>query len=261
MYPQISVITPSFNQSAFIQRTIDSVLEQNYPNIQYIVIDGKSSDGTIEILESYGKQFEWISEEDNGQSHALNKGLKMTTGEIIAFINSDDYYEPGAFLKVANYFEQNPQAYWLTGRCRTVDEQGIEIRKAITAYKNFWLNFCSYRVLQVLNYISQPATFWRREVIDLVPEFDEELSYAMDYDFWLRVGQEFDLHVIPEYLANFRIHSTSKAGASASAQFDSGLLIARRYIRQKPFEWLHRAHNSMIVGVYRLLMAANLKRD
>jgi len=255
--PRITIITPSYNQGNFIEQTINSVLSQNYPDLEYIVMDGGSTDSTLEMLEKYDSRLFWISERDRGQSHAINKGLRMATGEIIAFLNSDDLYEPGALLKVGKFFAAHPAACWLTGKCRTIGPNGKEIRKAITLYKNVWLKTKSYPVLLVLNYISQPATFWRRKVIDSVGEFDESIRYAMDYDYSLRVGRSFKLWVLNEYLASFRVHPNSKAGSSANAQFDFDFQIAKRYITSPLLMQLHAAHNALTVSIYRILLSSH----
>ncbi len=255
--PRITVITPSFNQGNFIEQTINSVLNQNYPELEYFVMDGGSTDNTLEVLKKYDGRLLWISERDKGQSHAINKGLRMATGEIIAFLNSDDLYEPGSLLKVGTFFTTFPDANWLTGKCRTVDWAGREIRKGITLYKNTWLKLRSYGVLAVLNYISQPATFWSRKVVRRVGDFDESLRYAMDYDYWLRVGSKFKLWVLNDYLACFRVHPSSKAGSSAHAQFDAEFQIAKRYITSPILVGLHTAHVALTVRIYRWLMSSN----
>jgi glycosyltransferase involved in cell wall biosynthesis len=248
-YPRISVVTPSFNQGAYIEETIRSVLDQGYPNLEYIVMDGGSTDGTVDILRRYEKQLAWISEKDGGQSDALNKGFRKAGGEILAYINSDDTYEPGALLKVGSFFAEHPQADWLTGRCRIMDPQGREIRRLITAYKNFWLLFSSYKLLLAIDYISQPATFWRREVIQRVGPFDEELHLTMDYDYSLRVGGRYKLWVLNAPLASFRVHPASKS-ASIRAHFDEDLAVARKYARSKLLVNLHRLHNQLIIHSY-----------
>ncbi len=253
--PRISIITPSYNQGQFIEQTIQSVLSQDYPDLEYIVMDGGSTDETLSILRKYEGKLLWISEKDRGQSHAINKGLRMASGEVIAFLNSDDLYEPGALLAVGEFFARHPQAFWVTGKCRIINQQGREIRRWITRYKNFWLRLGIYPVLYVLNYISQPATFWRREVVEEIGYLDEDLHYAMEYDYWLRIGQRFRLWFIPKYLARFRIHPSSKAGSSARAQFDSELLIARRYVRPPFLLALHRLHTAAVVAVYQQLLA------
>jgi glycosyltransferase involved in cell wall biosynthesis len=250
--PRISIVTPSYNQGEYIAETIDSVLNQDYPDLEYLVMDGGSTDGTLDVLRRYDGRLQWTSEEDRGQSHAINKGFRRATGEVLAFLNSDDLYEPGALRKVGDFFASHPQAAWLTGRCRNVDHAGREIRRPVTFYKNLWLRLRSYAALQITDYVSQPATFWRRAVIDKVGLFDEGLHYAMDYDYSLRVGRHFRLWVLPEYLAAFRIHPSSKAGASASAQFDADLDIARRHVTSPVRLGLHAVHNAAIVAIYRL---------
>jgi len=252
--PRLTVVTPSYNQGRFIEQTIESVLGQNYPDLEYIVMDGGSTDETVAVLQRYDGRLQWRSEPDRGQSDALNKGLRMATGGVVAFINSDDYYEPGALLAVGEFFAGHPGSQWVTGRCRTVDEHGREIRRAVTLYKNMYLRFGGYRALQVLNYVSQPATFWRRTMLERVGSFDESLDYAMDYDYWLRAGREFELEVLDRYLACFRVHDTSKAGASAHAQFDVDLAIARNHARSPVLPALHRLHNALTVAVYRILL-------
>jgi glycosyltransferase involved in cell wall biosynthesis len=257
--PRISVITPSYNQGHFIEQTIRSVLDQGYADLEYIVMDGGSTDCTLEILRKYEGRLRWISEKDRGQSHAINKGMALATGDVRAFLNSDDCYEPGALMKVGRFFAEHPQAAWLTGRCRIMDQEGQEIRKLITGYKNFWLLTHSYKALLVIDYVSQPATFWRKEVVERVGAFEEANYYTMDYDYSLRVGQFTNLWVLPQYLANFRVHTGSKTGLAAKAQFDADLNVARRYTRSQLLLRLHALHNALIVWIYGRLQAG--KKD
>jgi glycosyltransferase involved in cell wall biosynthesis len=253
--PRISVITPSLNQAAFLEQTIQSVISQGYPNLEYFVMDGGSTDGTIPLLKKYKASIQWVSKKDGGQSDAINKGFKIATGEILGFLNSDDVYEPGALFAVGEYFRRHPRAQWVSGKCRIIDSKGKEIRRFITLYKNIWLSLHSPIVLDVINYISQPATFWRREVSRTIGEFDQSLTHAMEYDFWLRAAQRFSLCVVPQNLARFRMHPASKAGSSARAQFDAELAIARRYVRSPVLLGLHQLHCALAIGVYKKLMA------
>lgn len=247
--PKLSIITPSLNQAKYIETTILSVLDQAYPKLEYIVIDGGSTDGTLEILKKYEKHLTWSSQKDRGQSDAINKGFRQASGDILAFINSDDYYEPGALHKVGDYFAKHSEAHWVTGKCRIIDELGHESRRLITQYKNFWLFLKSYKVLLVLDYISQPATFWRRIVIDEIGFFDVNEHLSMDYDFSLRIGQHFPLHVIKSYLAAFRVHSTSKS-RQIREHFNSDLTIARRHTNSLTLRSLHQLHNFLIIRAY-----------
>jgi len=259
--PRISIITPSYNQGEYIRETIESVLGQGYPDFEYIVIDGGSTDSTLSILKEYGKRINWVSEKDRGQSHAINKGLKKATGEIIGFLNSDDIYEPGALLKVGAYFSQHPESAWITGKCRTVNEKGVEIRRGVTFYKNVWLVTRSRTLLMILNYISQPATFWRREVIERIGFFDENRIFAMDYDYWLRVGKHYDLKFLNTYLANFRVHSSSKAGSSANALLDDALCVLKLHESSSIIVGLHKMHDALTVFLYSKLFGVEVTKS
>ena len=255
--PKISVITPSFNQASFIEETVQSVLEQNYPNLEYLIMDGGSTDGTLDILKKYEGSLRWISRKDRGQSDALNQGFRLATGEVLAFLNSDDRYERGALLRVGEFFADHPDVHWVTGKCRVIDSHGLEIRRGVTAYKNFWLKFGNYKVLLILDYISQPATFWRRTVIEKIGLFDENEHLAMDYDYSLRVGQYFTLSLIDEYLAAFRVHPASKS-TKILEHFESDLFIANKYTRSRWIRYLHRQHNAWIVAIYKRWQAAEV---
>lgn len=248
--PRISIITPSYNQVDFIETTLLSVLEQEYPDLEYIVMDGGSTDGTLDILRKYEDRLQWVSEPDRGQAHAINKGLALASGEVTAFLNSDDVYTPGALLSVGHFFEEHPEAQWLTGKCNIIDESGREMRKSITAYKNFWLGFRSYGVLQVLNYISQPATFWRRRLLAQVGSLNEDLRFTMDYEYWLRIGKQHRLYALRQGLAGFRLYTASKSGGGYEEQFAEELSVCRRFASPVMVQ-LHRLHNALILGVYR----------
>lgn len=252
-WPRISVITPCYNGARFIRETIDSVLGQGYPDLDYIVMDGGSTDGTLDILRSYGDRLRWISEPDRGQSHAINKGLALATGEILTYLNADDLYASGALRTVGAFFARHPEVAWATGRCTMVDAAGREIQRLFSWYKGLWLRAHSTRALQVTNYVSQPATFWRRAVAQAVGPFREELYYTMDYDYWLRIAAQFRLHAIPATLARFRAHADAKTGVMKQAQFAEDLATARRHVRSRLATRLHAWHNGVIVGAYRLL--------
>lgn len=257
--PKITIITPSYNQGQFIEQTICSVIEQDYPNVEYIVMDGGSSDQTISILKQYDRHLIWRSESDRGQAHAINKGVAIATGEILGYLNSDDYLEPGALYTVGKYFADHPGAEWLTGQCRIVDEQGTEVRKVITKYKNFWLFINQFRIMFILNYISQPATFWRKRVTDEIGGFNEELHLTLDYDYWIRIGSLYKLHIIRQYISNFRVHSRSKGGTTANQQFNSEYEVASKYTTSSFLLNLHQLHNMLILSTYKAMARKKVK--
>lgn len=251
--PTISIITPSFNQGQYIKETIDSVLAQHYPNLEYWVIDGKSKDSTVEILRSFGTRINWISEKDQGQTEAINKGLKLVTGDIVAYINSDDLYLTGTFSRVAQYFSKNKKAQWLTGDYEIIDEKGVKIQSWITAYKRFLRAKSTFARLAVANFIPQPSTFWRKDVIREIGEFDASLKYCMDYDLWLRAIQKYPLHVIDKKLSQFRIHKSAKGVTQYKQQFREELDVAKRYTSDTILLGLHKLHADTTVWGYSLI--------
>lgn len=251
---KISIITPSYNQAEFIERTIQSVLSQNYPDLEYIVMDGGSTDGTQEILKKYSDKIIWKSEKDNGQSDAINKGLKIATGDIVAYLNSDDAYEPDAIKKVAEFFQKNPEKKWVYGKCKIIDKNDKEIRKPITFYKNLLLKNYSYSKLLSENFISQPATFWRKELMNEIGYFDEKEHFCMDYEYWLRIGKKYPAGIINDCLANFRHHISSKSGIVNKKQFRDELRIAKKYSQEKTLPiMLHEINYWKITIIYRLM--------
>lgn len=229
MLPKISIITPTLNQSEFIEETIKSVIYQNYPNLEYIVIDGGSTDGTVKILKKYSQFLSFISEPDNGQSDAINKGLKLSTGEIIAYINSDDIYLPDCLNKVGEFFLNNPEPKIVTGKCINIDGEGNETRSFITRYKNVLLKLNIRNFLKITNFISQPAAFWRKELIYSIGFFDTKLRYAMDYDYWLRIAEHHKVYFYNDYLAKFRIYPKSISGSNSKMQFSEEYKVASKY--------------------------------
>jgi glycosyltransferase involved in cell wall biosynthesis len=251
--PKISIITPSYNQGKFIERTIRSILDQDYPNLEYIVVDGGSRDETIDILKKYGTRLTWISEKDRGQTDAINKGLRMSSGDILAYLNSDDVYEPHALRRVGAYFSTHPEVMWLTGQCRIIDEQDREFRGLITKYKNALLKRYSYGLLLVTNPISQPATFWRRAVVNELGLFDDREHLVMDYEYWLRIGKKHRPAVLSDYLAGFRVYAASKTSSSFLTTFRREMELARRYSGSSTLNALHYLSYLGISSMYLLM--------
>lgn len=183
VWPRFSVITPTFNRVALLEKTIRAVLLQHYPNLEYIVIDGGSRDGTVALLERYGDHIAyWVSEPDKNQADALNKGLRRCTGDIIAFINSDDFYLPGALRRVAQLLVEHPEAAWISGVVRYEDGEGNYLFSRqippLPAHRADWIDrWPTY----------QPACFWRRECFQKVGEFRVDLPYTFDTEFTIRL--------------------------------------------------------------------------
>jgi glycosyltransferase involved in cell wall biosynthesis len=254
-HPRISIVTPSLNQGEFIEETILSVLSQEYPNLDYIVMDGGSSDRTLEILRSYSDRLQWVSEKDRGQADAINKGLRMAGGEIIAYLNADDLLLPGSLEKVARTFLENPQTMWVTGRCHIITETGQETRKPITAYKNLWLRIHHPSFLYITDYISQPATFWRASLHNELGYLDESLHYALDYEYFLRLNSKYPLVILPDPLAAFRVHSQSK-NANAfhrNVYVDEDRIAVYRHTQSKVLRTLHNIHRWLMTTVYAVM--------
>lgn len=206
-YPKISIITPSYNQGLYLEETIKSVLNQNYPNLEYIIIDGGSSDNSVEIIKKYEKYISyWCSEPDKGQSHAINKGLKKATGDIFAYLNSDDLYVDRALFTVAEYFVNNLDVDLVYGDVYLIDSKSNLIKKRYELDFDFKMGcLIGFGII-----IPQPATFWRKKVTEKIGYFNESNHYTMDQNYWYRVAKEFKIVHIPKFLAKFRYHESSK---------------------------------------------------
>lgn len=255
---KISIITTVYNGEKFIKQTIDSILSQQGDfELEYIITDGMSKDKTLEIIKSYGNKIKWISEKDSGQSDGINKGLRMATGDIVAFLNADDIYYPGTLQKVVEFFQANPEYKWVTGYCNIIDENSEEIRKSVTNYKNHRLDNHSYDSLLTECYISQPATFWRRELHDEFGYLNEDYHYCMDFDLWCRFGSKYPMGLIKEYLAGFRFYDTSKTGGSYEKQGQEHISITERYSNKKSVIYMVRVKNQLKVIGYKLLSFLN----
>ncbi len=228
--PKLSIVTPSYNQASFIEEALLSVKNQNYPSLEHIVVDGASTDKTVSILQEYSQRpgwehLRWVSEPDQGQSDALNKGFRVATGDVIGWLNSDDRYRPLCFEQVVKALEERPGADIVYGDYRDMDEDGhiLRIRREIE-FSRFVLGY--HRVL----YIPTTATFFRRRIFDEKNWIDTRYQYAMDYEFFLRLANAgYRFQHIPHLLADFRWHSQSKSGGQSSKQLAEHDEIARIY--------------------------------
>ena len=250
--PLVSIITPSYNQGNFIRQTIDSVLNQSYKNIEYWIVDGGSTDETVEILKSYGSAINYISKKDQGQANAINKGILKSKGEIVGFINSDDFLHPTTIQKIVDAF-QRTNSLWVTGDYCIVDESNLPIQSLIVKYKRLLRKNSNKPLFQIANYIAQPSTFWHRKLIEKIGLFDETLQYVMDYDYWLRAFAINPPLILAAELSAFRIHKLSKGGSQYIKQFDEELRILKKYTQNTLILFLHKQHNNLIKAAYRVI--------
>ncbi|MFH1081407.1 MAG: glycosyltransferase family 2 protein [Pseudomonadota bacterium] len=263
---KLTIITPNKNGGRFLEETIRSVISQKETGVdlEYIVIDGGSTDDSLKIIRSYEKDIsKIISEPDRGPVSAINKGLRLASGEIIAWLNADDRYYPGALKRVAQAMNAHPEKALCFGACRIIDESGQEIRQGITRFKEAFFPLSSRFTIQCLNYISQPAMFFRRSALAAVGYLREDMVAAWDYDFMLRLWRQGGAgHVPGEPLADFRWHAGSISGRNFSIQFKEEFDIAARDAgRLAPQTWIHWLVRWGIVGIYTVVASIREKGE
>jgi glycosyltransferase involved in cell wall biosynthesis len=227
--PLVTVVTPSFNQGRFIRATIESVLKQDYPRIEYLVTDGGSTDETVSILREYSDRIRWVSEPDRGQAHAINKGWRQAAGSIVAYLNSDDVYLPGAVTHAVTALEAHPKAAAVYGEGYHVDEAGAILERYPTE------PFDVGRLREAC-FICQPTVFLRRDAVERAGYLDESLRYCMDYDLWIRLARAGKIfgHT-PHYLASTRLHADTKTlGQRGQAHAEILSVVHRHFGHVEP---------------------------
>ena len=223
----VSIITPSYNQAPFLEQTIQSVLEQDYPNIEYIVVDGGSTDNSAEIIKKYADRLAyWISERDSGQAEAINKGIARANGEILAWLNSDDYYMRNTISVVVRCFEQNPDAVLIYGDMLAVDGEGQTIN--VLKYKQL-----SLEDLLCFQIIGQPSVFFRRSALDKTGLLDPSFHFMLDHHLWIRLAQQGRILHIPQVWSAARYHPQAKNRARA-AEFGREAFRVLEWAKKKP---------------------------
>ena len=204
--PLVSIVTPSFNQATFLEETIQSVLTQDYSNIEYIIIDGGSTDGSVEIIRKYETDLAyWISEPDRGQTDAINKGFAIARGDILAWLNSDDTYLPNAVAQAVAFLQSNPETGMVYGDANLIDENGQVIGHFPARQTNY------KKLLQGYVHIPQQTAFFRASLWQKVGPLDPTFYFAMDYDLWVRLAKVSKLQYVPKTWANFRLHGSGKS--------------------------------------------------
>ena len=231
--PRITIVTPSFNQGDYLEQTIHSVLSQGYPNLEYMIIDGGSTDNSVEIIRRYEKDLSyWRSYKDEGQTSAIMEGFQRASGDIIAWLNSDDCYEPGTLHAIAQAFQKNKEALFVYGDYYVVRENGARILKKKVS--------CDFKVM-AYSYlmIPQPSAFWDRKAYETIGGLDPELKYSMDYDLFLRFAKKYPasrfIH-LQKPLSAFRLHPESKSVGSMAKFLPENKRVVARVLPPRP-EW------------------------
>jgi glycosyltransferase involved in cell wall biosynthesis len=222
--PLVTIVTPSFNQGRFIRATIESVLSQNYSDIEYIIMDGGSKDETAAVAAEYSSRLKFISEKDRGQSHAINKGFRMARGEVISWLNSDDTILPGAVEHVVRAFERHPDLGAVYGEGYLIDYEGaVKCRFPATEPFNLW------KLVHLSDYVLQQTLYFRKQVIEELGYVDESLHWGMDWDILIRIGKRYGMEYIPEYMGCLREYGEAKTFSGGRKRFRELAMIMRRH--------------------------------
>ena len=230
--PLVSIVTPSYNQAAYLEETIRSVLNQEYQNLEYIIVDGGSKDGSLEIIEKYTNELAWwVSESDRGQTDAINKGFSRAKGEILAWINSDDTYLPGAIFEAVEFLDSHPDIGMVYGDANLVDEDGEVIGRFPARQTD------KRRLMRGYVHIPQQAAFFRADIWRLVGPLDPSFYFAMDYDLWVRISQQSPIEYYPRLWANFRLHGDAKSIEADDRCWPEMVRVHRREGGSR-FSWL-----------------------
>jgi glycosyltransferase involved in cell wall biosynthesis len=222
--PLVTIVTPSYNQGHFIRATIESVLSQNYPHIEYIIMDGGSKDETAAVAAEYSSRLKFISEKDRGQSHAINKGFRMAQGEVISWLNSDDTILAGAVEHAVCAFERRPELGAVYGEGYQIDYDGaIKCRFPATEPFNLW------KLVYLSDYVLQQTLYFRKQVIEELGYIDESLHWGMDWDILIRIGKRYAMEYVPEYMGCLREYGEAKSFSGGHKRFRELAMILRRH--------------------------------
>lgn len=243
MSPTLSIVTPSLDQAPFLEEAVQSVLRQGCEKLEYFVVDGGSRDASVEILIGQGSAVRWVSQPDHGQADAINKGFRMTAGEVLGWLNADDLYSQGALREVSSQFGEDPDLMLLYGAAHHVDEAGTFLEAYPT--RDFDLAALAYHC-----FICQPACFFRRSLLDAAGGLDAGLQYAMDLDLWVRFGKlqqknpHWKFKHVSQVLASSRMHSSNKTLSQRRQSLEETMIVVRRHFGVVPFNWVYGAEES-----------------
>lgn len=243
--PLVTVITPSYNQAAFLEEAILSVLGQDYPNLEYMIVDGNSTDGSVEIIRKYADKLTWwVSEKDSGQAEAINKGFARANGELVAWLNSDDLLQPGMISTAVEAFQAHPEAGLVYGDVLSIDGNGQPINL---------MTFAPYTLKDLMgfNYISQPGVMMRRSVLEQAGYLDESYHYLLDHELWLRMARLAGMVYIPRQLAVARFHAAAK-NLSQTSKYGGEALRLAAWLESQPEYAAILDRRSVFAGAYRI---------
>lgn len=222
--PRIALITPSCNTGRYVADAINSVLAQEYPNVDYLVMDGGSTDQTLDVLRSFGNRVRWVSQRDEGQSDAIRRGFEQTSGEVLGWLNADDLLAPGALRRISEVFSQDPDIALVYGDASYVDAAGVEIGPCVNVEP-----FNAKRLFHYSDFIVQPAAFFRRSAYEAVGGLDPKLHYGMDYDLWLKLARAHKVVYLPEQLARYRWLTDNKTAIGGFRRLDELRAVTERH--------------------------------
>lgn len=247
--PLVTIITPVYNSASYIEDCILSVLNQTYPNIEYIIMDGGSTDGTQAIAQKYADRLTLISEKDNGQSDAINKGWRRAKGEIVAWLNGDDLYLPDAVEKAVDYLMNHPQTAWVYGCAQFVDENGQP-----NNYRYPIFDWSYDKLLQFGCFIVQPSVFLRRHIMDELGYIDENLHFGMDYEYWLRIGKQYPPAFVRDIKVIVKIFQETKSRSGGYKRLQEiETMLAKYGYHDLPstmhHQWVEAMFDNMVLHV------------
>jgi glycosyltransferase involved in cell wall biosynthesis len=237
--PLVTVVTPVLNGATFISATIDSVLAQDYSNVEYLIIDGGSSDGTETIARAYGERIRYVRERDAGQADAVNRGFRMGAGSVLAFLNADDVYAPDAVTRGVTELGRRPDTSVVYGRAALIDDRGRQIGR-------YPVESFDPALLAERCFIAQPATFIRREAFDAVGGFDPRLHFAFDYDFWIRLSRSHRFAMIDAVLASARVHRGSKTISERRRACAEAVRMLAHHFGYVPYGWMYALSDAIL---------------